>query len=1394
MLPPQLGLGWASRDLSELPTLEEGLLSSAEASGAAAPASPLDVQESRFSPCLPLLLSPAAESFLQGSQLDFLPLRAIPDVSGASLDRSEPCQVYLRNLGIEQSPGSILAPFVPQAPLQELEFSPWQLRRLQHPLGTLAQGALLPAFELSQASCDSALSPLSVSLALGSEAAWGLLSPQDLSPQGLSPQDQCPQDQCPQDLSPQDQCPQGLSPQGLSPQDLCAQGLSPQDLSPQALSPQDQCPQGLSPQGLSPQGLSPQDQCPQGLSPQDLSPQDLCAQDQCPSSPQDLSPSSPRLSGEPPGSPGAQLEEVAAPGCPARGAEGSPGCAGAEQELGCPQAGGTGAQEPSSWGALQGWAVGALSAAGTQMESEPGPQSCRVGSESSQGQDRDSLGPGAEQDRDSLLGPGILQDRDSLLAQAEGLTASWSHPALPPASCRDPGSPPPALLRREGDPRGPRLGRDWIPALQRGLWWDGAVTLTTRGVQGGGLGAHPLASLGWGDAAAVGVQHREGPRGRAQEPRTGKSTGRSEPEGSSSVTTDWKQAAPVGLAQGRASSQLGPGPAPGLGLEPLGSVPSGLAAAQGSWSRPGRAPGTRGSEDSSSGDSLSASVRELLGEPQSSQQQGSAPGALQSILPKAGAARTRVGSTVRAARTRVGSRDGAARTWAGSSSSSGDSLSAHVRELLQKPQSSQQQGSVPLQSILPGAGAARTWTGSGSGSGSGAGSGSGSGSSSSSRQSLAARVRELLGAGPPGIDTSQMLRSAEEQERRIRAWVKLKLSQESGPGWGEERQPRMEGAEAELLPRARKPARATDPWLCGLEAAPEYLRKQEQQLEQQLEPFQAPRDRHRQLSRAREPFQPSSPPAAPASPGAEPWGCSLLQELQLEPWNTAELQDLKSLSAAELQDLKLGPRDIAELQDLQLDLKNSAELQLEPRNSAELQLEPRSSAELQLEPRSSAELQLEPRSSAELQLEPRSSAELQLEPRSSAELQLEPRSSAELQLEPRSSAELQLEPRSSAELQLEPRSSAELQLEPRSSAELQLEPRSSAELQLEPRSSAELQLEPRSSAELQLEPRSSAELQLEPRSSAELQLEPRSSAELQLDPKNSAELQLEPRSSAELQLEPRSSAELQLEPRSSAELQLEPRSSAELQLEPRSSAELQLEPRSSAELQLEPRSSAELQLEPRSSAELQLEPRSSAELQLEPRSSAELQLEPRSSAELQLEPRSSAELQLEPRSSAELQLEPRSSAELQLEPRSSAELQLEPRSECRAAWVCEFGVPWVWGCRAAWVWVWGCRVPRVWGCTWGTPVPWQSSVPPLQLLPCVPPMPRGSWASRAPPPPSAPPWCPQHTAPASGRLLGGGGWAQSPGPGCRAVPLARDRPLLPLPALEVLRSLGKDRA
>ncbi|KFP77841.1 hypothetical protein N310_12555, partial [Acanthisitta chloris] len=39
--------------------------------------------------------------------------------------------IYLRNLGIDQSPGSILAPFIPRGPIREIEFSPSELRTLK---------------------------------------------------------------------------------------------------------------------------------------------------------------------------------------------------------------------------------------------------------------------------------------------------------------------------------------------------------------------------------------------------------------------------------------------------------------------------------------------------------------------------------------------------------------------------------------------------------------------------------------------------------------------------------------------------------------------------------------------------------------------------------------------------------------------------------------------------------------------------------------------------------------------------------------------------------------------------------------------------------------------------------------------------------------------------------------------------------------------------------------------------------------------------------------------------------------------------------------------------------------------------------------------------------------
>ncbi|XP_077638667.1 uncharacterized protein LOC110480054 [Lonchura striata] len=720
--------------------------------------------------------------------------------------------VYLRNLGIQQSPGTILAPFVPRGSLCELEFSPWQPRSLQPALGTLseapprAQGALLPAFEMCQASRGSDVSPLSVSLAAGSEAGWG--QERELP--------------------------------------------------------------------------SPREPCP----------------------------SSPRLPGErPPGQgtvPGAQLPG-AAPGGPPRGAQGA---AGAEQDV-----------------------------------------------------------PGRSPGRAARAG-GVPADPESRSSGSSG--------------------------------------------------------------------------QGWAAGTLSGAGH----------------------------DTDLDRAS-------QSSS-------------PLGSVPAGLGGSQGSLCQPGRAAGTRGSEDSSSGDSLSARIRSLLGRPGRSQELGSAPGLFQSSVPGAGSAPGPFQSSV-----------------PGAGSAPGPFQSSVPGA-----------GSAPglFQSSVPGAGSARSRTG----------------SSSSSGDSLAARVRSLLGTTSPGIPASRLLRSAEEHESKIRAWVKLKLasqSQERGPDWDEETLPRMEGVEAELLPKARKPAQAKDPWLCGLEAASEYLRKQER-----VQASSCPRDRgghlsrthgqlssthgqlssshgqlssthghlsrthgqlssshgqlssthgqlssthgqlssthgqlssshgqlsstrgqlssthgqlsstqgqlsstqgqlsnthgqlssshgqlsssHGQLSRTGELFQPSSPPAAPL-PTADPWDWSLLQDMQLKPWG-----------AADLQDIHLKPCSTADLQDAQLKPCSTADLQLKPCSAADLQ-------DAQLKPCSTADLQLKPCSTADLQ-------DAQLKPCSTADLQLKPCSAADLQ-------DAQLKPCSTADLQLKPCSTADLQ-------DAQLKPCSTADLQLKPCSAAELQ-------------------------------------------------------------------------------------------------------------------------------------------------------------------------------------------------------------------------------------------------------------------------------------------------------------------------------------------------
>ncbi|KGL83677.1 Alstrom syndrome protein 1, partial [Tinamus guttatus] len=102
----KLGLTWDRNDLTEFPTMEEGVLSSAEASarqcpGGAAHGSLLDIQDSRFSPCLPLLMTYSTQgqkilgdTLFQQSEVDFIPLRGIPDVSSASEVHSKPLQTH----------------------------------------------------------------------------------------------------------------------------------------------------------------------------------------------------------------------------------------------------------------------------------------------------------------------------------------------------------------------------------------------------------------------------------------------------------------------------------------------------------------------------------------------------------------------------------------------------------------------------------------------------------------------------------------------------------------------------------------------------------------------------------------------------------------------------------------------------------------------------------------------------------------------------------------------------------------------------------------------------------------------------------------------------------------------------------------------------------------------------------------------------------------------------------------------------------------------------------------------------------------------------------------------------------------------------------------------------
>ncbi|KFV57329.1 Alstrom syndrome protein 1, partial [Gavia stellata] len=138
---------------------------------------------------------------------------------------------------------------------------------------------------------------------------------------------------------------------------------------------------------------------------------------------------------------------------------------------------------------------------------------------------------------------------------------------------------------------------------------------------------------------------------------------------------------------------------------------------------------------------------------------------------------------------------------------------------------------------------------------------------------------------------TQILKSADEEERKARAWAKLKLasqSQESVSDLNEEDRQRIEEIKAELLLSAKKSALAKDPRVCGLEAASEYSRNQQQDIEH----FKAPSDKRFQTDkrlqavRTKELLE-SSLQVVPLY-RADPSDCCLLKDAQFKSLSTVQ--------------------------------------------------------------------------------------------------------------------------------------------------------------------------------------------------------------------------------------------------------------------------------------------------------------------------------------------------------------------------------------------------------------------------------------------------------------------------------------------------------------------------
>ncbi|NXJ06800.1 ALMS1 protein, partial [Odontophorus gujanensis] len=695
------------------------------------------------------------------------------------LNIEERIPIYLRNLGIDQSPGTILTPFVPRGPIREVEFSPSDLRTLKDSADILArtvqqpQGELLAAVDVIQTSFYSGTSTVSISIPMNSETGSDTLSPRELTPCFSIPFGEKPTNQCtvschqvevtaPRSTQPETECP-AVSKLAEPSQHL-------QTVSPDCHSNRE----------------SP------------MLAQDLLAKKEL----KDVSRSSGR------------------------------------------------------------WTASSLT--GVKDEKEGGSQS--TGSERNK-----------SQESDSLIGSGTLQEILKLLAEAEDRAGSCSDPIFSNSSSRETESSP-VLNEKEDGTRDSGLLKSSIPQFQKVVSW--ADSTKQRGIQEGSI-VKPLDSCGddlkGGCSFDVSFCNREDVVEVTREFRAGKAVGRSEPEGCSSVTTDRNQLAVVAVAQRNANSDLSTelgNPSPSEPLESVISVPGSLlnksSKADVAVSTAGGIRESSGS-GSSSGDSLAAHVKNLLGNP--------------SLMPLGSTADIsglfqRTLSKTSAAGSKAGGMQGS------NGSSSGDSLAARVKNLLGNP-SSETLGSttyVPggFQKMLSKTSAAGSKAG-----------GVQESDGSSSGDSLAAHVKSLLRNGSPLMPTTQILKSADEEERKARAWVKLKLasrSQEAVSDLNEEDRQRIEEIKAELLLSARKSGRAKGVWSYSSEAASAYSCNQKLDEEH----FKASSDKRfhpdnqTQTFRTKELSEPSLRHTVPLYK-AEPSDCCLLKETQLKSLSTAEI-------------------------------------------------------------------------------------------------------------------------------------------------------------------------------------------------------------------------------------------------------------------------------------------------------------------------------------------------------------------------------------------------------------------------------------------------------------------------------------------------------------------------